>query len=216
MPSSRALPTPSPSICRRTMGAPVVPDGNACPARMAPTASSMLRSRSALSLLLLPLALAGCLGATPERARIVAARLVDDAGRPELEVTQELRFSRTMREALAHGIPLRLVYVLQGCGADSLQALSLRYVPLTRHYELQREGDTLARSFARRSALLASLDRVRLPLPSVPPPACRGVITVALDLTTLPTPLRFPAFLRRAEWRLVSPPVAWPDPSPRV
>lgn len=176
----------------------------------------MPRSRSALSLLLFPLALAGCLGATPERARIVAARLVHDGGRPELEVTQELRFSRTMREALAHGIPLRLVYALRGCGTDSLQALSLRYVPLTRHYELQREGDPQARSFARSSALLASLDRVRLPLPSEPPPACRGEISVVLDLTTLPTPLRFPALVRRAEWRLVSPTVSWPDPPPRA
>ena len=179
-------------------------------------ASSMPRSRSALSLLLATLALAGCLGATPDRARIAAARLVHDGGRPELEVTQELRFSRTMREALAHGIPLRLVYLLRGCGADSLHALTLRYVPLTRHYELQREGDAQSRSFARRSALLASLDRVRLPLPGVPPPGCRGEVSVALDLTTLPTPLRFPALLRRAEWRLVSPPVAWPDPSPRA
>jgi hypothetical protein len=182
---------------------------------MAAMDSSMRRSRSALSLLL-PLALAGCLGATPERARIVAVRLVQDAGRAELEVTQELRFSRTMREALAHGIPLRLVYVVQGCGADALQALSLRYVPLTRHYELQREGDLQARSFARRSALLASLDRVRLPLREAPPAECRGRISVVLDLTTLPTPLRFPALLRRAEWRLVSPAVAWPDPSPRA
>ena len=176
----------------------------------------MPRSRSALSLLLATLALAGCLGATPERARIVGARLVHDGGRPELEVTQELRFSRTMREALAQGIELRLVYVLQGCGADTLQALALRYVPLTRHYELQREGDPQARGFARSSALLASLDRVRLPLPATPTPDCRGVVTVALDLTTLPTPLRFPALLRRAEWRMVSPPAAWPDPSPRA
>lgn len=176
----------------------------------------MRRSRNALSLLLPTFALAGCLGATPERARIVAVRLVQDSGRPELEVTQELRFSRTMREALAHGIPLRLVYVVEGCGNDALQALSLRYVPLTRHYELQREGESPARSFTRRSALLASLDRVRLPLQQLPPAECVGRIAVVLDLTTLPTPLRFPALLRWAEWRLVSPPVVWPDPSPRA
>lgn len=182
---------------------------------MAVTASFMQRSRNTLSLLL-ALPLAGCLGATPERARITAARLVHDGGRTELELTQELHFSQTMREALAHGIPLRLVYGLRGCGADSLQALTLRYVPLVRHYELQREGEPQARSFARRSALLASLDRVRLSLPTPPPADCRGRVQVVLDLTTLPTPLRFPALLRRAEWRLVSPRVTWPDPSPRA
>jgi hypothetical protein len=175
----------------------------------------MRRWRSALSLLL-ALPLAGCLGETPERARIVGSRVTLDAGGAALELTQELRFSQTMREALAHGIPLRLVYWVRGCGADSLHILHLRYVPLTRHYELQFEGSPQARSFARSSALLASLDRVRLALPGPPPAACAGTVFVSLDLTTLPTPLRFPALLRRSEWRLVSPLVSWPHPSSRA
>lgn len=168
--------------------------------------------RSALSLLL-AVPLAGCLGETPERARIVAARLVQDGGRAQLELTQELRFSRTMREALAHGIELRLNYWVRGCGSDSLHVLRLRYVPLTRHYERRFQHEAQARTFARRSALLASLDRLRLALPGPPPAECRGSVAVALDLTSLPTPLRFPAWLRRAEWRLVSPPAPWPVPS---
>lgn len=172
----------------------------------------MRRWNGALSVALL-LALGGCLGTTPERARIVAVRVLQDAGGAQLELTQDLRFSRTMRDALSHGIPLRLVYDVRGCGVASWQVIELRYVPLTRHYELQRHGDAQPRSFVRRSALLASLDRIRLPLPATPPAGCSGQVRVALDLTTLPTPLRFPALLRRSEWRMISPDTAWPDPS---
>jgi hypothetical protein len=175
----------------------------------------MRRWTSALSLCgLLPLA--GCLGDTPERARIDSARLVQDGGVPQLELTQELRFSRTMREALANGIPLRLNYWVRGCGLDGLHVLHLQYVPLTRHYERRFENEPQARAFERRSALLASLDRLRLPLAAAPPPGCAGTVVVALDLTTLPTPLRFPALLRPEQWRLVSPPAPWPTPSSRA
>jgi hypothetical protein len=159
------------------------------------------------------LLLAGCLGPTPERARILGARVLREGGAAQLELTQDLRFSRTMRDALAHGIPLRLVYDIQGCAVTTWEVIELRYVPLTRHYELQRFGDPQPRSFARRSALLASLDRIRLPLSSVPPDDCVGRVTVALDLTSLPTPLRFPALLRRGEWRMISPSTPWPSPS---
>lgn len=175
----------------------------------------MQRWKSALSLLL-ALPLAACLGETPERARILDTRIVRDAGRAELELTQDLRFSRTMREALSHGIPLRLVYVIEGCGVNALQGLELRYVPLTRRYEVQHMGQAQPRSFARRTALLASLDRIRIPLAGEPGADCTGTVSVVLDLTTLPTPLRFPAFLERAEWRLVSPTVPWPSPSSRA
>lgn len=156
--------------------------------------------------------LTGCLGATPDRARILEARLVRDAGRAELELIQDLRFSRSMRDALANGIPLRLIYGIHGCDVDAAQILELRYLPLLRHYELQRLGDPQWRSFARRSAVLASLDRIRLPLARDPGDACRGSVSMALDLTTLPTPLRFPAFLQREEWRLISAPQAWSTP----
>ena len=163
----------------------------------------------ALAILSVAASLAGCLGATPDRARILEARVVHDAGRAELELIQDLRFSRSMRDALANGIPLRLIYGIEGCGVGDAQILELRYLPLLRHYELQRVGDAQPRSFARRSALLASLDRIRLPLVRDPAAACSGSVAMALDLTTLPTPLRFPALLQREDWRLISAPSAW-------
>jgi hypothetical protein len=171
------------------------------------------------SLLLL---LAACRGETPDRARIIEARLLHEGGAAVLEVTQDLRFSRTMRDALDHGIPLRLRYLIEDCQGMHSQVLQMSYSPLNRHYELQLEGVGAARRFARRGAMLASIDRVRLPLTTEPPQDCDARISVALDLTSLPTPLRFPALFQPDQWRLVSPavpfsaPASWNARSPRA
>lgn len=162
----------------------------------------------------LALGLAGCLGQTPERARILDARLSADG--TQLEVTQQLRFSDEMRDALEHGIPLRLSYRVTGCRVRAQYAIDMRYSPLNRHFELHRQGEAQARTFARSGALLASLDRVRLPVGSAFPADCQGEVVVGLDLVSLPTPLRFPAFLHPGDWRMVSPPAAWSTSPPRA
>lgn len=166
-------------------------------------------------MLLLASLLAGCLRDTPERAAITQVRVARTLDGATLDVTQELLFSPTVRDALRTGIPLRLVYQVTGCDADEAIVLRLRYAPLGRQYELQREGDAAVRRFPRIDALFAALDRVRLPLRRVPRDGCSGRVAVALDLTSLPTPLRFPAFLDPEAWRMVSPPVVWPTPSSR-
>lgn len=159
-------------------------------------------------MLWLPL-LTACLGATPERARI--QRVVVLSNGAGLEVDQQLRLSTTMLRALSQGIPLRLVYRARGCrGARSWQQeadAQLAYAPVRRVYELRLPGGELRR-FARRSAMLAALDRIRLPLGPVEP-GCEGSLAVRLDLAALPTPLRFPALFRPADWRLISPEFAW-------
>ena len=162
---------------------------------------------------MLPL-LAGCLGQTPERARILDAHVAGEGAARQLEVTQQLRFSAKMREALEHGIPLRLTYRLEACGQSQYQTIGLQYSPLNRHFELHRPGEAQARTFARSGALLASLDRVRLPIGQSFNEGCEGSIRVGLDLTSLPTPLRFPAFLQPGDWRMVSPPTAWSTSPP--
>jgi hypothetical protein len=165
--------------------------------------------RGASLLVLLPL-LVGCLGSTPERASISDARLVEGAAGLLLEVTQQLRLSDTMLAALDSGIPLRLAYRVGVCRAQPQgMTIELRFIALTGSYEMRLAGQSSVRRFARRSAMLAALDRVRLPLDDRPPADCAGDIAVALDLTSLPTPLRFPAFLQPGEWRLVSPSFPW-------
>lgn len=153
--------------------------------------------------------LAGCLGETPERARIVSAAVLETGAGRVLEVEQQLRFSPQMQSALANGIPLRLVYGLD-CGAwRGGHVIELRHAPLQRAY-LMSQVPAQVRRFGRRSALLAALDRVRLPLPEGLPRDCAGSVRVVLDLTALPTPLRFPALIHPERWRLVSPLATWP------
>ena len=173
-------------------------------------------SRKHLGLLLLLCTLTGCLRDTPDRARIVSTQVQRTVDGAALEVTQELRFSQTMRDALQNGISLRLIYHVRGCGIEQAAVLRMRYTPLSRHYELQQEGAASVRRFARIGGMLAALDRIRLPLQRAPAQDCSGTVMVALDLTSLPTPLRFPAFLDADEWRLVSPVVSWPTASPRA
>lgn len=175
----------------------------------------MPRWKSALSLAALPL-LAGCLGQTPERARILEARISDEGASRQLEITQRLRFSDKMREALEHGIALRLTYLIDACGYQVFQSVDLSYSPLNRHYELHRPGEAQPRTFARSGALLAALDRVHLPVAGIVADGCQGEVRVGLDLTSLPTPLRFPAFLQPEDWRMVSPPTAWSTSPPRA
>lgn len=158
------------------------------------------------------LPLAGCLHDTPDRARIVSARVQDTVDGAALDITQELRFSDTLGDALRNGIALRLVYRIHGCGVDQVSVLRMRYAPLNRHFELLHEGKEPVRRFARIGALFAALDRIRLPLQRTPVAGCSGTLNVALDLTSLPTPLRFPAFLDGDAWRMVSPTVPWPSP----
>ncbi|MEZ5483725.1 MAG: DUF4390 domain-containing protein [Lysobacteraceae bacterium] len=155
--------------------------------------------------------LGGCaLGETPERAEILAVRGV---GSNTLEVTQNLRFSEHMRQALDNGIPLRLAYRIDWCDGrrGEGQVIELRYSPLGRDYRMRRLADGEDRRFTRSSALFGALDRVRLSVKGEIPD-CGGRLSVALDLTSLPTPLRFPAFLQPSQWRLVSPEFTW---SPR-
>lgn len=130
---------------------------------------------------------------------------------PVLVVDQRLQFSRTMLRALTQGIPLRLDYQLSGCGGERRWqhrvGLELSFAAVRRVYELRGAGGEVRR-FARRSALLAALDRVRLPVGDLPAD-CAGSASVALDIAALPAPLRLPAWLEPEEWRMQSDESAW-------
>lgn len=164
----------------------------------------------------LALVLPGCASPTPERAEILHAGIRDEGSRATLEVEQRLRFSAIMLDALSNGISLRLRYELLGCDDLQAPALRLSYSPLTDEYELERVGggESTMRRFARRSAMLAALRRVRLPI--VPASRhCADGVRVEFDLASLPTPLRLPALLDRADWALQSTPFALQErPSP--
>lgn len=155
--------------------------------------------------------LSGCADA-PERAEILSARTLPGIDGLHLELTQRIELTATMRDALDHGIQLRLSYRIHACGLRRERALWLRHAPLNRQYQMQREGDSEVRSFARLPALAAALDRVRLPLDLPADARCHGRVEVQLDLAALPTPLRFPAFFEPEQWQLASAPFAWSTP----
>ncbi len=155
--------------------------------------------------------LAGC-EQVPQRAQISAARPIAGPDGLVLEVTQRIDLSDAMQAALDHGIALRLVYRIRACDFDRQRALWLRHAPLNRQYELQREGDAEVRGFARLATLNAALDRVRLPLDLPVDARCAGSVQLRLDPAALPTPLRVPAFLEPAQWRLGSNTFVWDAP----
>lgn len=165
-----------------------------------------------LALSLLLITLAACDASTPSRAQLLRVEVFADNDGLQLELTQELRLTERMRQALAHGIPLRLRYRVSACGAQIEHALWLRYAPLDARYELQREGDLEVRGFARLAGLIAALDRVRLPLGLPPQARCGGYVRLDLDQAALPTPLRLPALMKPEDWRLQSPVRSWAPP----
>ncbi len=146
---------------------------------------------------------------TPDQEIIRGTRVLNGSHGLELELTQHLELSPAMRDALDHGIALRLVYDITACGKSRTRALWLRQAALKRRYELQIEGETEVRDFVRVSALEAALDRIRLPLDLPSDAQCAGEVQMNLDLAALPTPLRFPAYFEPQQWVLRSVRVPW-------
>lgn len=147
-----------------------------------------------------------------QHARIHTAHTLPGIDGLQLELTQDIALTDAMRDALDHGIALRLLYRIEVCGHRRQRAVWLRHAPLKRQYELAHEGTSEVRDFARLPALEAALDRIRLPLDLPAQAQCAGQVQVQLDLAALPTPLRFPAFFHPDAWRLRSETRSWAAP----
>jgi hypothetical protein len=161
-------------------------------------------------LLAFAIALAAC-GTRPELT-IERAR-VSTGDTPALEAELKLALGPTLEEALARGIPLTLRLQLSAHTASDVRRserhLVLRYLPLAQRWQLLDREQASARSFARRTQLLAALDRVRLPLDPAWREAARAyTLEIALDRDALPGTLRLPALVAPA-WRLSAPSYRW-------
>lgn len=158
-----------------------------------------------LGLLLMALAFfsSGC-----SRA-IGACRVLAAANNPRvgtLDVALSLQFSATQLAALDHGIPLALEFIVTPEQApEQLVRVQLSYLPMAKRYQLSAPG-TAAREFSSRVQLLAALDQVRLPLALQS--GAKGTISMRLDSSALPAPMRLPA-LFDPEWRLQCAPFHW-------
>ncbi|MDZ4813126.1 MAG: DUF4390 domain-containing protein [Pseudomonadota bacterium] len=123
-----------------------------------------------------------------------------------LDLSLSLRLSETQLEALDHGIPLRLEFVIAPRKAPrQLSRILIGYLPMAKRYQLLADSRA-PRYFSSRLQLLAALDRVSLPLNAVG--SGTGTVLVRLDRSALPAPMRLPALLD-SSWRLVSVPVNW-------
>lgn len=164
-----------------------------------------LRLHGLLTLCVLMLAACGSAG-TP-RAQIEDARLLRRGDVVLLDVQQRLDFQPHMLEALSNGIALRIDYHLDFCAGRerAVRSLWLRYYPLASEFEMRWQGEEQGRRFARRGALLAALDRIRIALPAGAAD-CDVVMRLQLERSALPAPLRFPALIGLQDWRLDSPP----------
>lgn len=141
-----------------------------------------------------------------EFSRLVA---IDTADGPRLEVDQRMTLSPAMVDAISHGVALVFDYRLRDChGRVSHARVEVMQRQVDRRF-LLTDPEGRVREFASLSGLIAATDRLRLPIPTMPEADCHGTLRAALDLTSLPLPLRFPAFFRPTAWRLVTAEQPW-------
>jgi hypothetical protein len=123
-----------------------------------------------------------------------------------LDMSISLQLNQTLLDALDHGIPLKFEFVVSfDDGGNDTRTVQLSYLPMAKHYEL-RSDFFAPRTFSSRLQLLAALDLIRLPMSR--PDSSRGRVSMHLDTTLLPAPMRLSAFFD-SDWRLSSASTAW-------
>ncbi len=151
------------------------------------------------------LALVACSDA-PGSLEISRVQLDPGGGRVLLDV--DLRLSPTHLDALDHGVPLRLDFIVAPlAGPGTVESIVLRFSPLTHQYELASSQETTPRLFDSRAQMLAALDRISLPVRAVG--AEHGFVRARLNLDALPPALRMTARFDR-RWQLETRTSAWP------
>lgn len=157
-------------------------------------------------LMLACVSLGGCHGAGADSPHlsIAQAQIVRSGDDVWLRAGIDLRLSGVQMDALEHGVPLVLRMNIAGDSASPAAqlALTLRYFPLSRRYQLRITPGEDDRSFALRGYLFDSLARLRVHLPHDP---CAGAtrcrLRVDFDYAALPGALRLPALLE-SSWRV--------------
>jgi len=160
-----------------------------------------------LRLLLVPclLLLAAC-GGQGGSVRIVDLRPGAEGG---AGLGLRLELPAQVLRGLARGVPLGLRCELETVGGDRLSLYrELRFLPLSRQYQLREPASGYSRTYASRSAALAALEYWPLPQALAP-----RRLRVYLDRGRLPSPLALAAVFDRV-WHLDSGEVTWP-PAPR-
>lgn len=142
--------------------------------------------------------------------------------RLEIEAALAVDLSPAAIEALEHGVPLTLLISTRarrdrpGVPSRSVMhrhALELRYLPLSRHWQVTDLETGIDLNFPRLWMLTAALGEQRrfttgLDRDALDDHAWRVRIRAELDRSALPSPMRLPAWFSN-EWRLSSPWHTW-------
>lgn len=148
----------------------------------------------ALLLSALLVALAGC-QRSDDRLRLLA---IEPDPKHAAELLLRIQLPHALADGLRSGVPLSWRLDLERDEGRQSHWRELRYLPLSRQYQVREPASGYSRSYPSQAAALAALER--WPLPS------GGVVRsvrVRLDTTRLPGPLVLPALFHH-DWRLDS------------
>lgn len=141
-------------------------------------------------------------------------------GRQAIRVNYDpqLQLSREASEALAHGVPLTITLDLELRDAGNLTLLAaqeehftVRYLPLSRHYQLSGPEADEVHTFPRLRHALAEIGDTPLEFRTgaLAPGTYEFRIRIRLNNGRMPAPMRLPALLS-AQWRHDSEWSTWP------
>jgi len=139
-------------------------------------------------------------------------------GRLHAELHQNLEFSTEVRDALQHGVPLTLQLELivrntasQVRVKEDIEYYEIRYLPLSKRFQLTFPGGDEIRTFPRLRHLLADLDDLRLVIRTgaLPEGHYEVLTRIRLDRRKMPISMRLPT-LFHADWKHDSHWSSWP------
>lgn len=153
-----------------------------------------------------------------QRFEIQNVELKWSNGRLNAELHQELEFSTEARDALQHGVPLNLLVELivrntadQIRAGESVNHYEIRYLPLSKRFQLTLPGGDEIRTFPRLRHLLAELADLSLVIRTgaLPEGSYEVMTRISLDRRKMPISMRLPTMFD-SEWKHDSNWSSWP------
>ncbi len=154
----------------------------------------------------------------PQRFEIQNVDLKWTNGRLLAGINQKLELSSEAREALQHGVPLtfKIELILRNTAnqtriRENAETYEIRYLPLSRHYQLTLPGGEDFKTFPRLRHLLAELadQRFTLRVGVLPSGDYELMTRSSIDRRKIPVSMRLPT-LFRTEWVHDSHWSSWP------
>ena len=183
-----------------------------------PACARLPDSTAALALVL-ALVLTACSDpATDDRFSVISVEAAWTSGRVDVTAEQKLVLSGEARDALIHGVPLtvQLELLLRDTGSQTRvsnesSSYEIRYLPLSKYYQLSQSGISTVKTFPRLRHVLAELSRLDVSFETgiLPAGEYELLVRTRLDQQSMPPPMRLPVLLS-SKWRHDSSWSSWP------